>query len=60
MFAHNVPRSSDGTLPPPLLFGNTSGEFNEMSNANEENQKHFIDRYVQERVRINYWWMDAG
>ncbi len=45
---------------PPILFGNTSGEFNEMCNANEENQKHFIDRYVQERVRINYWWMDAG
>lgn len=60
MFAHNVPRTSDGMLPPPLLFGNTSGEFNEMCNANEENQKYFIDRYVQERVPITYWWMDAG
>ena len=60
MFAHNVPRTADGALPAPILFGNTSGEFNEMCNANEENQKHFIDRYVEERVRINYWWMDAG
>lgn len=60
MFAHNVPRTSDGTLPPPLLFGNTSGEFNEMCNADEENQKYFIDRYALERVPINYWWMDAG
>ncbi len=60
MFAHNVPRTADGSLPAPILFGNTSGEFNEMCNANEENQKHFIDRYIQERVPINYWWMDAG
>jgi alpha-galactosidase len=60
MFAHNVPRTKDGKLPSPILFGNTSGEFNEMCNANEENQTHFIDRYVEERVPINYWWMDAG
>ncbi len=60
MFAHNVPRTGDGALPPPLLFGNTSGEFNEMTGANEENQNFFIDRYRQERVPINFWWMDAG
>ena len=60
MWAHNVPRTHDGKLPPPILFGNTSGEFNEMINANEENQKHFIDRYAEEKVPIDYWWMDAG
>ncbi len=60
MFAHNVPRTADGKLPPPILFGNTSLEFNEMIDANEENQKYFIDRYVEERVGIDYWWMDAG
>jgi alpha-galactosidase len=60
MWAHNVPRAADGTLPPPILFGNTSLEFNEMINANEENQKHFIDRYIEERVKIDFWWMDAG
>lgn len=60
MWAHNVPRTGDGKLPPPILFGNTSGEFHEMINANEENQKHFIDRYVEEKVPIDYWWMDAG
>ena len=60
IWAHNVPRTADGKLPPPILFGNTSLEFNEMINANEGNQKHFIDRYVEERVRIDFWWMDAG
>jgi hypothetical protein len=60
MWAHNVPRTADGNVPAPKLFGNTSQEFNEMCNANEENQNHFIDRYIQERVPINYWWMDAG
>jgi alpha-galactosidase len=60
MWAHNVPRTADGRLPAPHLFGNTSMEFNEMCNANEENQKFFIDRYIEERVPINFWWMDAG
>jgi alpha-galactosidase len=60
MLAHNVPRTSDGKLPPPILHGNTSLQFNEMVNANEENQKHFLDRYEQERIGIDFWWMDAG
>jgi alpha-galactosidase len=60
MIAHNLPRTGDGRLPPPIMPGNTSLEFNEMCNANEENQKQFIDRYVEERVKIDHWWMDAG
>ena len=60
MWAHNVPRTADGKLPPPILFGNTSAEFNEMINANEENQKYFIDRYIEEKIGIDFWWMDAG
>jgi len=60
MLAHNLPRTADGKLPPPILHGNTSLEFNEMCNANEENQKHFLDRYEQERIGIDFWWMDAG
>jgi len=60
MWAHNVPRTADGHLPPPILHGNTSGEFHEMIHANEANQKHFIDRYVEERIGITFWWMDAG
>jgi len=60
MIAHNLPRTADGNLPPPIMPGNTSLEFNEMCNANEENQKAFINRYVEERVPIDFWWMDAG
>ena len=60
MWAHNVPRTADGKLPPPILFGNTSGQFHEMIHANEENQKYFIDRYLEEQIPIDYWWMDAG
>jgi len=60
MIAHNLPRTADGKLPPPILHGNTSLEFNEMTRANETNQKYFIDRYQQEKVRLDFWWMDAG
>ncbi|MBN2138521.1 MAG: NPCBM/NEW2 domain-containing protein [Sedimentisphaerales bacterium] len=60
MWAHNVPRAADGKLPAPILFGNTSAQFYEMINANEENQKYFIDRYLEEKIGIDFWWMDAG
>ena len=53
MLADNVPRNAEGKLPAPILFGNTSGEFNEMTSANEENQKYFINRYLEERVPID-------
>lgn len=60
MWRYNVPRDSAGQVPRSLLFGNTSLEFNEMTGADEANQYHFIDRYVEERVPIDFWWMDAG
>lgn len=59
MVAHNVPRL-DGKLPPPLMPGGSSGQFNEMQEANETNQKQFIDAYVNNGVQISFWWMDAG
>jgi alpha-galactosidase len=31
-----------------------------MIHANEDNQKLFIDRYLAEGMKIDYWWMDAG
>jgi alpha-galactosidase len=33
---------------------------NEMQNANEENQKQFIDGYLDNGIPISFWWMDAG
>lgn len=60
MIEHNLPRTADGHLPRPIMPGCTSAQFYEMINANEENQKHFIDRYSEEGVKIDFWWMDAG
>ena len=59
MIAHNLPRP-DGKLPPTLLTPCSSHQFGEMVNANEENQKLFVSRYVEEGLSPDYWWMDAG
>ncbi|RIK80452.1 MAG: hypothetical protein DCC67_09340 [Planctomycetota bacterium] len=59
MVAHNLPRLG-GQLPPTQLVACSSHQFGEMINANEENQKHFIDRYLEEKLPLAYWWMDAG
>ena len=31
-----------------------------MIDANEQNQIMFIDRYLEEGLKLDYWWMDAG
>jgi alpha-galactosidase len=31
-----------------------------MVNATEENQIMFINRYIEENLKLDYWWMDAG
>jgi len=60
MIAHNVPRPG-GRLPPsPQLAACSSHQFGEMIHANEENQRLFIDRYLEEGLKLDYWWMDAG
>ncbi len=59
MLAHNVPKPG-GKLPEPELFGCSSHLFSEMEKANEENQKACIDRYLEEKIPIGHWWMDAG
>ncbi|HEY3324749.1 MAG TPA: alpha-galactosidase [Planctomycetota bacterium] len=59
MLAYNLPRLS-GKLPPPLFPCGSSNQMNEMQNATEENQKQFIDGYVQNGVQLSFWWMDAG
>jgi alpha-galactosidase len=59
MIAHNVPRP-DGQLRPMHLAGCSSHFFGEMVTADEASQFQFIDRYVEERIPLDYWWMDAG
>jgi alpha-galactosidase len=51
---------SRGQIPGPQLLACSSHQFHEMINANEQNQIQFIDRYLQEGLKLDYWWMDAG
>ena len=60
MVAHNLPRTADGKLPPPQIVACSSHQFAEMTQANEANQKEFISRYLEEGMKLDYWWMDAG
>lgn len=59
MLAYNLPRPG-GKLPPPQFAATSSHAYTEMQEANEENQKMFIDRYLAGGLKIDYWWMDAG
>ncbi|MEP6663316.1 MAG: NPCBM/NEW2 domain-containing protein [Verrucomicrobiota bacterium] len=59
MFAHNVPRQNGKPFAPQMM-GCSSHQFGEMIRANEENQKLFVDRYLEEKLPLDYWWMDAG
>ncbi|MBI3850421.1 MAG: alpha-galactosidase [Verrucomicrobia bacterium] len=59
MITHNLPRPG-GELPPPLSTPCSSHQYWEMQGATEENQKMFIDRYIENGLKPDYWWMDAG
>lgn len=59
MMAYIVPRL-DGKPLKPEMFGCSSWQFDQMDHANQQNQELFIRRYLQEGLKINYWWMDAG
>jgi alpha-galactosidase len=59
MKAHNMPKPG-GKLPPPQMTPCSSHQYAEMTKADEASQKMFIDRYVEEGIKIDYWWMDAG
>jgi len=60
MVEHNLPRTADSKLPPTQIVACSSHQFKEMTQANEENQKLFVDRYLTEGMKLDYWWMDAG
>ena len=59
MLAHNVPRPG-GRLPPPHLAACSSHQYGEMIRADEACQIMFVDRYLEEGLKLDYWWMDAG
>ncbi len=57
---HNLPRVAEGALPPPQFVACSSHWFGEMIHADEASQFEFIDRYLEEGLQLDYWWMDAG
>lgn len=59
MMAHSMPRPG-GQLPQPQLLASSSRQYDEMIKASEANQIMFIDRYLEEGIKLDYWWMDAG
>ncbi len=59
MLAHNLPRPG-GKLPGVQMAACSSHQYGEMINANKANQIMFVDRYLEERLELDYWWMDAG
>lgn len=59
MLAHSMPRPG-GKLPPQQLAACSSHQFGEMINADTKSQIFFVDRYLEEGLKLDYWWMDAG
>jgi alpha-galactosidase len=59
MIAHNLPRVG-GKLPSPQLAGEPGNVTNIMMDGNEANMRELLDRFLEERIPLDYWWMDAG
>ncbi len=58
MMTHNLPRR-EGQLPPPMLPAVSGNQFPGLL-CNETDEIRYIDRYIEERIPITHWWMDAG
>ena len=54
MMAHNMPHPN-GKLPPPQWAGNTSHEFVEMMEATDQKENAFIDRYISDGLKPDYF-----
>lgn len=59
MMSYGMPKPG-GQLPKPMFLGTSGRAYGEMIGANEANQIMHIDRYLEEGLKIDYWWMDAG
>ena len=60
MIEHNLPRTGDGKVPAPQHAASSSAFYMESTGATEANQVAFIDRYIEEGIKPDYWWIDAG
>lgn len=59
MIKHSMPLVN-GTVPPPQHAAGASAQYVEVSTGTEENQLAFVKRYLEERMKPDYWWIDAG
>jgi alpha-galactosidase len=59
MLAHNLPRTRNGKLPPPILSSCGGGFFPGLRTS-EEGERQFITAFAQAGVKLDYWWTDAG
>lgn len=58
MFAHNYPRPGGKTIEPILSL--CSGLHFEGLMTNAEGEIQFIQRAIEEKMKPDYWWQDAG
>jgi len=58
MFAHNFPKPDGKPLAPKLAA--CSGWHFPGLMCNQAGEIEFIDRYLEEGIKLDYWWMDAG
>ena len=59
MMAHNMPRPG-GKLPAPMLLAYLGGAYEEMYKATEAAHIEWFNRYQEEKIKLDWWWMDAG
>lgn len=59
MLTHNVPRVN-GQLPQPIMSAYAGRIYSEMVNADEQKLKDYMDRYIEEDIKPDYLWVDAG
>lgn len=59
MLVHNLPKPGGKSLTPKLAASSALW-YGEMTRADEASQKLFLERYGEENIKIDYWWMDAG
>jgi alpha-galactosidase len=58
MLACNMPRPGGKPLRPMYIF--CSGGFFEGLKVSEAIEKQFLDVLTKQRIKLDYWWMDAG
>jgi alpha-galactosidase len=59
VLAHILPRPN-GQPMKPLLVSAATEEGEEFTAATTENQIYFVDRFRQQGINFDVWWIDAG